>query len=276
MDRFAELTGRRYKPFDYVGDADAERVVVMMGSGCQTTEETVDALLAQGEKSGLLKVRLYRPFSAQLFLEALPRAAQSIAVLDRTKEPGSAGEPLYQDVVTAISESLMNGEIRFEQMPRIVGARYGLASKEFTPAMVKGVLDELKRRTPKNHFTVGITDDVTFNSVDYDPSFSTEPPNQVRAIFWGLGSDGTVSANKNSIKIIGEQTPNYAQGYFVYDSKKAGAVTVYLLALCDSLVRKSVWIIGGDGWAYDIGYGGLDHVLASSTWRIWRWRQGSC
>ncbi len=242
MDRFADLTGRRYHLFDYFGAADAERVIVAMGSGCQTAEETVAALVALGEKVGLLKVRLYRPFSVELFLSALPLTAQSIAVLDRTKEPGSAGEPLYQDVVTAISESLMNGSSRFERLPRVIGGRYGLASKEFTPAMVKGVLDELKRPAPKNHFSVGIVDDVTFNSVDYDPSFNTEPPDQVRAVFWGLGSDGTVSANKNSIKIIGEQTPNYAQGYFVYDSKKAGAVTVSHLRFGPRPIRSAYLI----------------------------------
>jgi pyruvate-ferredoxin/flavodoxin oxidoreductase len=226
MDRFAAVTGRAYQLFDYSGAPDAERVIVMMGSGSETVEEAVEALLARGEKVGLVRVRLYRPFAAEALLSALPQTVQSIAVLDRTKEPGSPGEPLYQDVVTAISESQMNASPRFERLPRIIGGRYGLASKEFTPAMVKGVFEELTRSGPKNHFSVGIVDDVTFNSIDYDPSFITEPPDQVRAVFWGLGSDGTVSANKNSIKIIGEQTPNFAQGYFVYDSKKAGAVTV--------------------------------------------------
>jgi pyruvate-ferredoxin/flavodoxin oxidoreductase len=242
MDRFAVLTGRQYHLFDYFGAADAEHVIVAMGSGCQTAEDTVAALVERGEKVGLLKVRLYRPFSAELFLSALPPTTESIAVLDRTKEPGSAGEPLYQDVVTAISESLMNGSSSFERLPRIIGGRYGLASKEFTPAMVKGVLDELKRPAPKNHFSVGIVDDVTFNSVEYDASFSTEPAEQVRAIFWGLGADGTVSANKNSIKIIGEQTPNYAQGYFVYDSKKAGAVTVSHLRFGPHPIRSAYLI----------------------------------
>jgi len=226
MDEFAELVGRRYRLFDYFGAADAERVVVMMGSGCETAEETVRALNDRGEKIGLTKVRLYRPFSAKHLLSALPPTVDKIAVLDRTKEPGAGGEPLYQDVVTAISESLMNGDSRFEHLPRIVGGRYGLASKEFTPAMVKAVFDELKRPQPRNHFTVGIVDDVSFSSLQCDASFSTEPDDEVRAVFWGLGSDGTVSANKNSIKIIGEQTSNYAQGYFVYDSKKSGAVTV--------------------------------------------------
>jgi pyruvate-ferredoxin/flavodoxin oxidoreductase len=226
MDRFAALTGRQYQLFDYAGAPDAERVIVLMGSGCETAEETVEALRAQGEKVGLLKVRLYRPFSVAHFLAALPVSARKIAVLDRTKEPGGAGEPLYQDVLTAISEGVMNHTSRFAEMPRVIGGRYGLASKEFTPAMVKAVFDELKQDDPRNHFCIGIEDDVTFTSLSFDPNFTTEPADQVRALFWGLGADGTVSANKNSIKIIGEQTPNYAQGYFVYDSKKAGAMTV--------------------------------------------------
>ncbi|HEY7910709.1 MAG TPA: pyruvate:ferredoxin (flavodoxin) oxidoreductase [Blastocatellia bacterium] len=227
MDRFAELTGRAYKLFDYVGAPDAERLIVMMGSGCETAEETVRSLVAEGRKVGLLKVRLYRPFSVKHFLAAMPASVKSIAVLDRTKEPGSTGEPLYQDIVTAITESIINNNGHtFDAFPSVVGGRYGLASKEFTPPMVKAVFDELGKPYPKNHFSVGINDDVTFTSLDYDTSFSTESPDVVRAVFWGLGADGTVSANKNSIKIIGEQTPNYAQGYFVYDSKKSGAVTV--------------------------------------------------
>ena len=226
MDEFAELVGRCYRLIDYVGAPDAERVIVMMGSGCETAEETVQALLERGEKIGLVKVRLYRPFPGKQLLAALPPSVSKIAVLDRTKEPGGAGEPLYQDVITAVSESLMDGHSKFERMPRIVGGRYGLASKEFTPAMVKAVFDELKKPLPKNHFSVGIVDDVSFTSLSCDARFNTEPDDEVRAVFWGLGSDGTVSANKNSIKIIGEQTSNYAQGYFVYDSKKAGAVTI--------------------------------------------------
>jgi len=226
MDVFAALVGRRYHLFDYAGAMDAERVIVMMGSGCETAEETIHALRGAGEKVGLVKVRLYRPFSAKHLLEALPPTVKKIAVLDRTKEPGSAGEPLYQDVVTALAEASMAGELPCKQMPRVVGGRYGLASKEFTPAMVKGVFDELEKDQPKNHFSIGIVDDIGFTSLPYDSSFNTEPDDEVRAVFWGLGSDGTVSANKNSIKIIGEETPNYAQGYFVYDSKKAGAVTV--------------------------------------------------
>ena len=218
MEKFAAITGRRYKLFEFAGDPDAERILVMMGSGCETAEETVASLCQTGEKVGLLKVRLYRPFSVSHFIDALPTSTKTIAVLDRTKEPGSTGEPLYQDVVTALSEAQRN--------VRVAGGRYGLSSKEFTPAMVKAVFDELKKPEPKNHFSIGIDDDVTFTSIPFDPSFSTEPDDQVRAMFWGLGADGTVSANKNSIKIIGEETPNYAQGYFVYDSKKAGAMTV--------------------------------------------------
>jgi pyruvate-ferredoxin/flavodoxin oxidoreductase len=221
MDQFAALTGRRYKLFEYFGDPNAERVLVMMGSGCETAEETVATLRARGEKVGLLKVRLYRPFSISHFINSLPASTKAIAVLDRTKEPGSTGEPLYQDVVAAICETSV-----FAQGVRLIGGRYGLSSKEFTPAMVKGVFDELNKTEPKNHFSVGINDDVTHTSIAFDPSFSTEADDQVRAVFWGLGADGTVSANKNSIKIIGEETPNYAQGYFVYDSKKAGAMTV--------------------------------------------------
>ena len=220
MERFATLTGRRYQLFEFVGDPTAERVLVMMGSGCETAAETVESLCRRGEKVGLLKVRLYRPFSVSHFINCLPASTKAIAVLDRTKEPGSTGEPLYQDVVTSIAETTKFTGVR------VIGGRYGLSSKEFTPAMVKGVLDELKKPEPKNHFSIGIEDDVTFTSIPFDPSFNTETDDQVRAVFWGLGADGTVSANKNSIKIIGEQTPNYAQGYFVYDSKKSGAMTV--------------------------------------------------
>ncbi len=243
MDVFDAVVGRRYHLFDYAGAMDAERVIVMMGSGCETAEETVRALCERGEKVGLVKVRLYRPFSASHLLAALPESCKKIAVLDRTKEPGAAGEPLYQDVVTAIAESAMDGDSRFAQMPRIIGGRYGLASKEFTPAMVKGVFDELKKPDPKNHFSVGIVDDVSFTSLTYDAGFNTEPDDEVRAVFWGLGSDGTVSANKNSIKIIGEQTSNYAQGYFVYDSKKAGAVTVSHLRFGPHPIQ-SAYLIG--------------------------------
>jgi pyruvate-ferredoxin/flavodoxin oxidoreductase len=237
MKRFAELTGRKYGLFDYVGAPDAERVIVMMGSGCETVEEAVTAMEKNEEKVGLLKVRLYRPFAVERFLAALPHTVQSIAVLDRTKEPGSAGEPLYQDVITALAEG---EDAAFR--PKVVGGRYGLASKEFTPAMVKSVFDELKKERPKNHFSIGIVDDVTFTSLAIDRSFTTEPSDQVRAMFWGLGADGTVSANKNSIKIIGEETPNFAQGYFVYDSKKSGAMTVSHLRFGSEPIRSTYLI----------------------------------
>ena len=220
MDEFADLTGRQYHLYDYVGAPDAEKVIVLMGSGAEAAHETVDYLTDQGEKVGIIKPRLYRPFDITAFVDMLPASTQKIAVLDRTKEPGSTGEPLYLDVVAALHETDMDAR------PVVVGGRYGLSSKEFTPAMVKGVFDLLDDPKPKNHFTVGINDDVTHTSISYDPDFSTEPDDVVRGIFYGLGSDGTVGANKNSIKIIGENTPNYAQGYFVYDSKKSGSVTV--------------------------------------------------
>jgi pyruvate-ferredoxin/flavodoxin oxidoreductase len=220
MDQFAALTGRSYHLFDYAGAADAERVIVVMGSGAETAQATVAHLAAGGQKVGVLKVRLYRPFAAEAFVQALPATVKTMAVLDRTKEPGATGEPLYQDVVTAISEYWGAG-----RLPRVIGGRYGLSSKEFTPAMVKGVFSELSQPKPKNHFTIGIHDDVTHTSLTYDPAFTLETGDMTRAIFFGLGSDGTVGANKNSIKIIGEDTPNYAQGYFVYDSKKSGSMT---------------------------------------------------
>ena len=226
MQKFARVTGREYKLFQYLGPPDAERVIVMMGSGAETAHETVDYLVKQGEKVGLLKVRLFRPFSIEHFVNALPKTVKSIAVLDRTKEPGAGGEPLYKDVLASLLEAMGSGTLPLKSMPRVIGGRYGLSSKEFTPAMVKGVFDELNKEKPKNHFTVGIEDDVTNTSIEYDPEFSIEPSDSVRSIFFGLGADGTVGANKNSIKIIGEDTDFYAQGYFVYDSKKSGATTV--------------------------------------------------
>ena len=225
MDDFARLTGRSYHLFDYVGDPEADRVIVIMGSGAGAVEETILHLNARGEKLGLLKVRLYRPFATDAFLRSLPRSVRAIAVLDRTKEPGAIGEPLYQDVVTAIGESMQDASPRFARLPKVIGGRYGLSSKEFTPAMVKGIFEELWDPRPKNHFTIGIEDDVTHTSLEYDPNFRTEDPRTFRALFYGLGSDGTVGANKNSIKIIGHETSNYVQGYFVYDSKKSGSMT---------------------------------------------------
>jgi pyruvate-ferredoxin/flavodoxin oxidoreductase len=226
MDKFEKVTGRRYRLFDYAGHPEAERVIVIMGSGAETAEETVEYFVDKGEKVGLIKVRLYRPFSIKHFIDALPDTVKSIAVLDRTKEPGSAGEPMYLDIVNAISETYLTGKLPLKNYPKIIGGRYGLSSKEFTPAMVKAVFDELNRNEPKNHFTVGINDDVTKTSLDYDPFFSIEPHETFRGKFYGLGADGTVGANKNSIKIIGEETDNYAQGYFVYDSKKSGSMTI--------------------------------------------------
>ena len=242
MRKLEGLVGRRYHLFDYVGAQDAERVIVMMGSGAETAEETVEYLRTKGEKVGLLKVRLYRPFSAKHFVASLPGTVRALAVLDRTKEPGATGEPLYTDVVTALTEALASKEARFTSAPRIIGGRYGLSSKEFTPAMAKAVLDELKKPQPKNHFTIGIIDDVTHSSLKYDSEFSIEPPDTVRAVFYGLGSDGTVGANKNSIKIIGQDTEYYAQGYFVYDSKKAGSLTVSHLRFGPRPIRSTYLI----------------------------------
>ena len=241
MNRFAEQTGRAYHLFDYVGSPDAERVVVVMGSGAGAAEEAVEYLSAHGEKVGVLKVRLFRPFASDAFLAAMPKNVRAIAILDRTKEPGAVGEPMYSEIVTALAETTGGGV--HGRAPRVViGGRYGLSSKEFTPAMVKALFDELLRESPKNHFTVGINDDVTHTSLRYDPTFSTEKPQTIRALFYGLGSDGTVGANKNSIKIIGENTSNYAQGYFVYDSKKAGSVTVSHLRFGPDPIRSTYLI----------------------------------
>ncbi|MGL5926917.1 pyruvate:ferredoxin (flavodoxin) oxidoreductase, partial [Chroococcidiopsis sp.] len=272
MDEFAQLTGRQYRLFEYHGDPAAERVIVLMGSGCEAVHETVDYLNANGEKVGVVKVRLYRPFDAKRFVEALPATVKAIAVLDRTKEPGAAGEPLYQDVVTALCEYAEEQRSRGAEgqrgrgelllpipdsrtpvrksggtpasdwllpTPQIIGGRYGLSSKEFTPAMIQVVFDNLAATEPKNHFTIGINDDITHTSLSYDPEFSIESDRVVRAIFYGLGADGTVGANKNSIKIIGEQTENYAQGYFVYDSKKSGSVTVSHLRFGPQPIRST-------------------------------------
>ncbi len=239
MDRFAGLTGRAYHLFDYVGADDAERIVVLMGSGAEAMEEVVQYLAGKGEKVGVLKVRLFRPFSTKDFIAAIPKTVKSIAVLDRTKEPGSIGEPLYEDIRTAVGEAMSEGFAPFNDYPVIVGGRYGLGSAEFNAGMAKSVLDNLKEKSPKNHFTVGIHDDVTGTSLPWDEDFSSEPPGVHKALFYGLGADGTVSANKNSIKIIGGATDNYAQGYFVYDSKKAGAMTVSHLRFGKEPIRST-------------------------------------
>ena len=242
MDKFSQVVGRCYHLFDYVGAPDADRVIVMMGSGADAAHETVDYLNSKGEKVGLLKVRLYRPFSVKSFLEALPATVRKIAVLDRTKESGAGREPLYLDVVSALQEGIKLGYGKLKTAPETIGGRYGLSSKEFTASMVKAVYDNLAAPKPKDHFTVGIHDDVGHTSLDYDADFSVEPDSVVRAMFYGLGADGTVGANKNSIKIIGENTDNYGQGYFVYDSKKSGAMTVSHLRFGPQPIRSSYLI----------------------------------
>jgi pyruvate-ferredoxin/flavodoxin oxidoreductase len=222
MDHFAAIAGRQYHLFDYSGAPDAERVIVAMGSGAETARETATVLVRRGEKVGVVTVHLYRPFAAQAFLQALPPTVRTLAVLDRCKEPGSSGEPLYLDVLAALNEA----SARAPRPSSVVGGRYGLASKECTPAMIKGIFDELAALEPKHHFTIGIKDDVSHTSLGYDPSFSIEEGDAVRCVFWGLGSDGTVGANKDAIKILGEEPDTFAQGYFVYDSKKSGSVTI--------------------------------------------------
>jgi pyruvate-ferredoxin/flavodoxin oxidoreductase len=274
MDRFAELTGRQYYLYEYHGDANAERVIILMGSGCETVHETVDYLNQQGEKLGVLKVRLYRPFSIEKFLEALPHTTRAIAVLDRTKEPGASGEPLYSDVLTALQETLFGADTplkqRISNIKTVVGGRYGLSSKEFTPAMVKAVYDNLNTTPAKNHFTIGINDDLSHTSLEYAPDFSTESAKVVRAVFYGLGADGTVGANKNSIKIIGEDTPNYAQGYFVYDSKKSGCVTVSHLRFGPEFIRSTYLVtqanfIAVHQWEFIEKFDILETAIQGST-----------
>jgi len=233
MDKFASIVGRQYHLFDYVGAPDAERVIILMGSGAEAVEECVNYLVERGEKVGVIKIHLYRPFSVEHFIAAIPATCKTLVVLDRTKEPGSVGEPLYMDVITAMAESPEGPK------PRVIGGRYGLSSKEFTPAMISAVFAEAGKAKPKNHFTIGIYDDVTHTSLEWDPDISTEDPATVRCLFYGLGADGTVGANKNSIKIIGEDTPNYAQGYFVYDSKKSGSVTISHLRFGPKPIRSS-------------------------------------
>jgi len=244
MDQFAELTGRQYHLYDYVGADDAQRVMILMGSGAEVVDETVESLLQVDEKVGVIKLRLYRPFSAQQLLSVIPATCQAIAVMDRTKEPGADGEPLYKDVMTALAESVIRGESQFERLPKVAGGRYGLSSKEFTPAMIKAIFDELKSDSPRSPFTIGIIDDVSHTHLLWDDSFETSAVKKTtQCVFYGLGSDGTVSANKNTIKIIGQESDLQAQAYFVYDSKKAGAVTVSHLRFGPEKIRSS-YLIG--------------------------------
>jgi pyruvate-ferredoxin/flavodoxin oxidoreductase len=273
MNKFAEVVGRSYHLVDYVGAPDAERVIVMMGSGAEVAHEAIEHLNTQEEKVGLLKLRLYRPFPVQAFLEALPASVRKIAVLDRTKESGSIGEPLYLDVVNALHEEVKSDVSPRRIPPAVVGGRYGLSSKEFTPAMVKAVYDNLNAGHPKDHFTVGIQDDVSHTSLCYHAEFSTEPDNVVRAMFYGLGADGTVGANKNSIKIIGENTSNYAQGYFVYDSKKSGAVTISHLRFGPQPIRSSYLISNANfvachQWIFLERYDMLSSLVSGGTFLL--------
>jgi len=272
MDKLAKVIGRQYHLFDYVGAPDAEKVIVMMCSGAETAHETVDYLISQGEKVGLLKVRLFRPFSVEHFIKAMPKTVTKIAVLDRTKEPGSIGEPLYLDVRTAIGETMAEKTAPFTRYPVCVGGRYGLGSKEFSPAMVKAVFDNLDREEPKNHFTVGINDDVCHTSLTVDETFDV-PTKSFTAMFYGLGSDGTVGANKNSIKIIGSETDNYAQGYFVYDSKKAGAMTVSHLRFGPDQIRAPYLVQKADFLAchnpsFVEKYDMLSHIKPGGTFLL--------
>jgi pyruvate-ferredoxin/flavodoxin oxidoreductase len=273
MDRFATLTGRKYHLFDYVGSPEAERVIVIMGSGAETVHETVEYLNDKGENLGVLKVRLYRPFSVEDFIKAMPPSVKSIAVLDRTKEPGAIGEPLYQDVVNAYTEAYKDGFGNVKEIPMIIGGRYGLSSKEFTPAMVKAIFDELNKEKPKKRFTVGIIDDVTHMSLDYDPEFSTEKENVFRGVFFGLGADGTVGANKNSIKIIGEGTNNYSQGYFVYDSRKAGTVTISHLRFGENPIHSEYLVskanfVACHQWVFLEKYDMLEYAIEGATFLL--------
>ncbi|WP_250658122.1 pyruvate:ferredoxin (flavodoxin) oxidoreductase [Alkalimarinus coralli] len=243
MAKFGELTGRHYRPFDYIGADDAERIIVLMGSGAETVEETVNQLISNGESVGLVKVRLYRPFSGSMFIDSLPSSVKALAVLDRTKEPGAEGEPLYKDICSALMLHSQTTQDEHFNIPKVIGGRYGLGSKEFTPGMVKAIFDELKQPSPKNGFTIGIYDDLTHTSLNWDEHFNTDANKQTtQCVFFGLGADGTVSANKSSIKIIGENTPIYAQGYFVYDSKKSGAVTISHLRFGPQPIKSSYLI----------------------------------
>ncbi|MBW2256324.1 MAG: pyruvate:ferredoxin (flavodoxin) oxidoreductase, partial [Deltaproteobacteria bacterium] len=273
MDEFAERTGRHYHLFDYVGHPEAERVIILMGSGAEAAHETVDWLVEHDERVGILKVRLYRPFDPKRLLEALPSTTKAIAVLDRTKEPGAPGEPLYLDVVCALSEARASGTSPFQGDPMVVGGRYGLSSKEFNPGMVKSVFDALSEPRPLNHFTVGIFDDVTHLSLPWDDDFDVEREDVTRALFFGLGADGTVSANKNSIKIIGDQTDNWAQGHFVYDSKKSGAITISHLRFGPRPLKSTYLIhqasfIGCHQWTFLDRFDVLQHAAPGAVFLL--------
>jgi pyruvate-ferredoxin/flavodoxin oxidoreductase len=273
MDRFAKIVGRQYRLFDYVGTPDAERVVVMMGSGADTMHETVAYLAEQGEKVGLVKVRLYRPFDGDALLEAMPKSVKWIAALDRTKEPGAAGEPLYLDIRNAVVEAIDAGTLKADEAPKVVGGRYGLGSKEFNPGMAKSVLDNLSEKKPKNHYTVGIIDDVTHTNLPWEEDWAPELEGVHRAMFYGLGGDGTVSANKNSIKIIGKATDYYAQGYFVYDSKKSGSMTISHLRFSPNPIRSTYLIreaefVACHAFAFLERYEILDHLKPSGTFLL--------
>jgi pyruvate-ferredoxin/flavodoxin oxidoreductase len=244
MEEFAKITGRKYNLFDYYGPKDAEHIIVIMASGADVTHETVSCLQKQGEKVGLIKVRLYRPFDIKRFMDALPETTKTIAVMDRTKEPGAIGEPLYTDICAAFLTK--TAKKKFQTIPKIIGGRYGLSSKDFTPAMVKAVYENLKSENAKNHFTVGIKDDVTNTSLDYDHNWDIEHEGTYQAMFYGLGSDGTVGANKNTMKIISEKTDNFAQGYFVYDSKKAGSMTTSHVRFGKNCIRSAYLISKAD------------------------------
>lgn len=272
MDKFWKLTGRKYNLFEYAGASDAEYVIVIMGSGGETVHETVEYLNKKGEKLGVVKVKLFRPFDIKSFAETLPKTIKAIAVLDRTKEPGAIGEPLYEDVRTAVGEAMQDGLVTFKDYPNIVGGRYGLGSKEFSPPMVKAVFDNLKKKNPKNHFTVGIEDDIANTSLNVDYSFHTDD-DVYQAMFFGLGSDGTVGANKNTIKIIGDHSDNYAQGYFVYDSKKAGAITVSHLRFGPNQIRKPYLIqkaqfIACHNFSFLEKYNMLKHIIDGGTFLL--------
>jgi pyruvate-ferredoxin/flavodoxin oxidoreductase len=274
MAEFAKVVGREYKLFDYVGDPNADRVIIIMGSGADTAWETTELLSKKGEKVGLIKVHLYRPFSIEHFVKAIPASCHKIAVLDRTKEPGSIGEPMYEDVRTAFGEAMQKDKTLFGgKWPVVVGGRYGLSSKEFTPAMVKAVFDNLNQAEPKNHFTVGINDDVTQTSLAYDHGFDMEPDDVRRCMFFGLGSDGTVGANKNSIKIIADHTDFYAQGYFVYDSKKAGAITTSHLRFGPRPIRSAYLITSANfiachQWSFLEKYDMLKYAKKGATFLV--------